>query len=120
MPVQFQLFDLTMWVDYTDRPEDAERLARERWNEARQAWGRENGWTPLDVLRHGLNARRVADGLPPIDYEGQGRRSTGTHPLRAGTDADPPGEPLSDPTSEDRRRSLLTPSQDKHLGKGEK
>ncbi len=69
MPVQFQLFDLTMWVDYTDRPEDAERLARERWNEARLAWGAANGWSPLEVLRHGHNARRVAEGWPPIDYE---------------------------------------------------
>lgn len=73
LPPQFKLFYLTMWVDYTDLPEDAERVARERWREARQAWGRANGWTPLEVLRYGFNARRVADGLPPIDYEGRVR-----------------------------------------------
>ncbi len=73
MPALFRLFDVTLWVDCTDPPEDAERLARLRWREARQAWGAANGWTGLDVLRHGLNARRVADGLPPIDYEGRVR-----------------------------------------------
>ncbi|MBA2738070.1 MAG: hypothetical protein H0U47_00165 [Nocardioidaceae bacterium] len=72
--MRFQLFDVAAWIDHTDRPDDAERLARERWNEARLAWGRANGWTPLEVLRHGLNARRVADGLfEPIDHERQVR-----------------------------------------------
>lgn len=68
MPVEFELFDAS-WVDCTDPPEDAERLARERWREARQAWGRANGWSPLECLRRGVNARLVADGFEPIDYE---------------------------------------------------
>ncbi len=69
LPVEFQLFTLAAWVDYIDLHDDAERLARARWNAARMAWGRANGWSPLEVLRRGVNARRVADGQAPIDYE---------------------------------------------------
>ena len=69
MPVEFQLFTLAAWVDYTDLHDDAERLAWARWNEARMAWGAANGWTPLEVLRRGVNARRVVEGFEPINYE---------------------------------------------------
>ncbi len=69
MPARLRVFDPVEYGVGLPGASDAEvQEARRRWLDARTDWGRDNGWTPLDVLRQGLNDRRRAEGLEPIDY----------------------------------------------------
>ncbi len=69
MPARLRVFDPAEWGTDPGASKVEPGEARGRWLDARTEWGRVNGLTPLDVLRQGLNDRRRAGVLPPIDYD---------------------------------------------------
>ncbi|MBA2638542.1 MAG: hypothetical protein H0U77_00800 [Nocardioidaceae bacterium] len=66
-PERLRTFDAAAWARSDDHLGEP-WAARRWWLDAREKWGLEHGFTPLDMLRAGYNDRRIADGLPPVDY----------------------------------------------------
>jgi len=68
LPARLRCFDPAEWDVERDTSADAVQQARDRWNDARMTWAHDHGVSPLDVIRQGINDRRRAAGVPPIDY----------------------------------------------------
>lgn len=66
VPAWAERFDLADWDDLPGGVTDSrsaaarERLARDRWREARDAWARDNGWSWVDEIKARRDARRSA------------------------------------------------------------
>lgn len=68
MPAELRAFDPDSRGASKNDPEHVLRAARDRWQDARIAWGHANGLSPLDVLRQSVNDSRRASGVAPHDY----------------------------------------------------